>query len=457
MAVAHDAASESHTGTTGSASEASFTWDHGGGTPRGVVVFVATVAAGSDDTAKDTGVTYGGVAMQQLNAWAADTSTEPCAVRAYFLGENVPTGTQAIVVNRVNDASVMYAAAASVTAGDDTWVPPTWVLLQNDGTIAEQSVSDTGLTGANALRYAFGWSGLGGAADPTAGANSTQLALIDLGTNGIGFAVETTPGTGSRSVGFTEGSSDDRAIIHLVVEEKIADTVYHEFTSESHLGSAESVSEASFGWTHPGSSPNGVIVCVVTRANATAVDTAVSYGGVAMTLISALSTSDAAGEPGRIQVWHLGASIPSGPQTVTVTRTNNANPAFALCTTVRADRDTELDTAGAVLLSGDGTNAEQSVSDTAGRGNSLRYCMGWGGGTPSAVTPGANSMIVKDHGLSLSGAQVACERVPGTGSRSVGVVRGVSDDRAYAHFAIQQVAAPPPYSAIRPYAQLIVQ
>jgi hypothetical protein len=44
MAVAHSAASESHTGTTGSTNQASFSWTHvQSGTPQGVLVFVHTI------------------------------------------------------------------------------------------------------------------------------------------------------------------------------------------------------------------------------------------------------------------------------------------------------------------------------------------------------------------------------------------------------------------------------
>jgi hypothetical protein len=61
MAVAHSAASESHTGTTGSTNQASFSWTHTqSGTPQGVLVFVHTINNASDFVIS---VTYGGLAM----------------------------------------------------------------------------------------------------------------------------------------------------------------------------------------------------------------------------------------------------------------------------------------------------------------------------------------------------------------------------------------------------------
>src|SRR3990167_10680032 len=105
MAVAHDASSESHTGTTGSASEASFSWSHTVvGTPKGVFVLVFTI--GTDNLA--TSVTYGGVTMLALGTdggVARDTATEPGVVKLFYLGSGVPTGNQTVVVNRTNNAT----------------------------------------------------------------------------------------------------------------------------------------------------------------------------------------------------------------------------------------------------------------------------------------------------------------------------------------------------------------
>lgn len=441
MAVAHDAASESHAGATGSTSEASFSWTHTPvGVPRGILVFVLSVAV-TEDAAKATSVTYGGVTMQLLNARATDTSTEPATIQTFFLGDGIPTGAQTVQVNRTNDATVVYATAASVTAAGDTWVFPTWDIQQEDAAIGEVNVTDTGLSGTDSMRYAAAWDGH--SAVPAAGANSTSLTDIDFGTSVFSMVRETSAGTGSRAVGWTTGTSDDRAVVSLAIEERPNDTVMHEVATESHLSTGESVSEASYSWTHPGGKPKGVTVVCLTRANATAVDTAVSYGGSALSLVSALSVQDTAGEPGRLQIWHLGSNVPQGSQTVVVTRTNNANPSTSIAFTVRADRDTEIETASAVLVSGDGTLSEQSVGMTASRGNATRYGAVWHGASPlgaSTTAAGANSKMVMAHQYSLSGMDLVCERIPGTGSRSVGVVYGSSDDRAAAHFAVQQVA-----------------
>jgi hypothetical protein len=215
MAVAHDAAFESHTGTTGSTSEASFTWTHTPvGTPAGVLVFTFVVN-GTGDLA--TSVTYGGSSLTPVSGGrAVDTVGEPGDCKAWFLGASVPTGAQAVVVNRTNNATEMYAVSITVTAGADTETTGV-TLLQENGAYTEQNVND-GSPGQNSVRYAGGY--YGRVSVPTIGANSTALHDIDFGSFTASVARETTAGQGSRLVGWTQAQNDDRAAVHLAVREE---------------------------------------------------------------------------------------------------------------------------------------------------------------------------------------------------------------------------------------------
>src|SRR3989338_11426029 len=148
---------------------------------------------------------------------AVDTAGEPGRVDTFFLGASIPVGAQSVVVSRTNNATIMYASAATQTAGVDTEVyTPGIVLLQNNGTYAVQSVTDVS-TGVNSVRYAAGYSG--GANVLAAGAGSTILNSIDFGSYTATTARETTAGQGARNVGFTYATSDDRAAVHLAVRE----------------------------------------------------------------------------------------------------------------------------------------------------------------------------------------------------------------------------------------------
>jgi hypothetical protein len=184
-----------------------------------VVVFVSTFAS---VTNLITSVTYGGVGLTRLSGGAAqDAAGELGRMDAFFLGSGLSAGNQTITVNRTNNATVMYAAAATVTAGADTAVPTaTIVLLQGDQALAVQSVNDTS-PGQNSVRYAGAYSGLN--APPAAGTGSTLLNSIDIGNYGSALARETTAGQGARNVGFT-GASDDVAAVHLAIRELVPRT-----------------------------------------------------------------------------------------------------------------------------------------------------------------------------------------------------------------------------------------
>ena len=118
MAVAFDASSESHTGTTASTSEASFSWTHTPvGTPAGVYVFTfSALATTATDAA--TGVTYNGVALENCKPLSAvDTASEPCNLRVWRHTGVPSTGAQTVAVTRLNDTTRVYAVCVTVTAG----------------------------------------------------------------------------------------------------------------------------------------------------------------------------------------------------------------------------------------------------------------------------------------------------------------------------------------------------
>jgi hypothetical protein len=215
MAVGFGAASESHTGTTGHSGSASFTWNHDSTGDRFAVVFVVTIA--NLGVPLDTGVTFGGVAMTAVpGGLAVDTvgSGEPGAVRAYYLDNIVQGASTAVVVNRTNNAVVMYGSAETFTAAGAC--EPFGIVVQSeDGAIAQVNVDD-GSPGTDSMRVACAYTGA--AAPPTAGANSTLDTSIDFGAFGVSTLHETTAGQGSRPVGGVAGS-DDRAYVLFAVRE----------------------------------------------------------------------------------------------------------------------------------------------------------------------------------------------------------------------------------------------
>ena len=222
MAVAHDAATESHTGTTGSTNEASFTWDHAGASSgvKGILVFVYTT-----NTAVDlaTSVTYDGANVPAVaGGLAVDTLTEIGQCKAFFLGTGVAQGTKAVVVNRTNNGQTMWGVSATQLASGD--LEYTGVLIEEENQALTEENIDDGSPGTNSLRYAGAYSGV---ANVTAalvpGANSTEIGAIDFGAF-VAMAVrETTAGQGSRPVGMV-AATDDVAAVYLAIREPATST-----------------------------------------------------------------------------------------------------------------------------------------------------------------------------------------------------------------------------------------
>ena len=106
----------------------------------------------------------------------------------------------------------------------------------------------------------------------------------------------------------------------------------------------DATSEATAGiapsWTHtPVGTPRGVLVGIMDTADADNV-TGVTYGGVSMTEVSG-SPLNVTGTAGIVlHLFFLGASIPTGAQTVTVSGSSTTKQAWAC--TVTADEDTEV-------------------------------------------------------------------------------------------------------------------
>lgn len=186
------------------------------GTPKGVVVMVVCWPTdGGYDLV--SGVTYGGVTMTRVQA-AWDTATEEGCAYLYFLGSGIPTGTQAVAIQEV-DNGIVYpkkvAVVATVTASGDTVVADSAKVENN---IANPSATLTA-NGQSGMAFAAMFSGLNAAA--TAAASCTLIDTHNYDGGGARYAdwVRITTATSSnQTVGFTS-ASDDVAFVAALVSE----------------------------------------------------------------------------------------------------------------------------------------------------------------------------------------------------------------------------------------------
>lgn len=166
--------------------------------------------------------------------------------------------------------------------------------------------------------------------------------------------------------------------------------------------------------------------------------TGVTYNGITVPVVSGGRAVDTATEAGDCKAWFLGVNVPSGAQTVAVTRTNNANVMYAVAVTVTASLP--LGVRGIVLLQENQTLAEQSVDDGSPGTNSLRYA-GLNSGITAFPSQGANSTALVSIAFGARSAGVVRETTAGQGSRSVGFSSATNDDVAAVHLAIYEIAA----------------
>jgi len=219
LAVSLIRTTESHTGTTGSVSQASYTFAVGqaGDAPKGILVFTMQ---GVSATEVATNVTYGGQPLSKVTGGsAADTATEPGRVTAWFLGTSVPQGAPSggVVVTRTNDTTTQYAVAFLLGGAADLEVKGTPVLQQENAAMTAVTIDD-GLTSGASIVLAAGYSGDNTPAPAAATGMSTGHTLEGSYAYSFGAHYETTPTFGSRSRGCA-ATNDDRAQVVLAVGE----------------------------------------------------------------------------------------------------------------------------------------------------------------------------------------------------------------------------------------------
>lgn len=160
---------------------------------------------------------------------------------------------------------------------------------------------------------------------------------------------------------------------------------------------AESNTSPISGTHTPGGTPRGVKVHIVSSGT-TDDPTAVTYGGVSMTEVSGSPIERTTGEDGRVSTWFLGASIPTGAQTVTATFPSTPhNKTRMYVITYTADADTEV--VDTTAITGEAANPSDTVS-LASRTCAVSMGFFSGHNWASVVTPLANWTSRDEHEFS---------------------------------------------------------
>lgn len=205
---------------------------------------------------------------------------------------------------------------------------------------------------------------------------------------------------------------------------------------------SEATGTTTFSWTHtPVGTAKGIAVCVFVNTAATDVISGVTYGGTAMAQVA--SAGDSAGEPGFTECYFLGASIPTGAQTVQVTVSSGttAKHAVAVSVTSSSGSNTQLvGTAGTIAT--DTANPSITVSTITGPSFGFAGIFS-GQNAEGSTTAGTDETIRHSHDFGTQTTAMETSTTQQSSGNQVLNFTMAIEDTAMVAFAIEQTTADP--------------
>lgn len=196
-------------------------------------------------------------------------------------------------------------------------------------------------------------------------------------------------------------------------------------------------------WTHtPVGTPRGIIVFAQQIGTSSDfINGTVSYGGVALTRVPTNGfAQDTAAETASIYAYFLGASIPTGAQTVSISHdTGIFGTKHAICVSVTASADTTVVVSG--KLENDAANP--TVTLDSGGTTALKLFNLYSGKDAIANitnTAGMTRILAEKYSADVVCRVYGYRTTPGSGSETV-VQTATSDDVAMIGLAISEVVS----------------
>ena len=340
MAIAYDTSS-TKTGTSEDLS-----WTHTPvGTPAGVLVFVSSPAT----SIAINGVTYGGVAMVEVDKSPIIHTSEDGSAAAYFLGAGIPSGAQTVIVDFEGTLGInRFAVCYTVTSDALVAVKVTDSSINSNSLLNPSAVlALEGMTCWVAQNFISGHDNV---SSITPFANWTSTYEPDFGSVTGGWYRYNIVAADDVTFGWTQTAEDARCLTVALFETKyIMPTTEASFAVGSYdtdlllsgirYGNKSNCGTPGTGdltWDHnPTKTPAGVLVGVVGPEGTDHV-VGVTYGGVAMVEVTGSPLIKTAAEVGAVYLFFLGSGVPTGNQTIVVDTNNTAVVRQAACFTVTA-------------------------------------------------------------------------------------------------------------------------
>lgn len=207
MAIAFDSSGTPASGT------GDFSFTHTPvGTPRAVIIGVVQNVGSTDEVIS---VSYGGVSLARVGA-VFHTTGETGAVYLYFLGANIPTGAQTVIVDVNGTGSSKRVTVWALTAAANTEV------VDSDTTINSDSQANPSVTLSLGGRSC--WCGIEFFSGQDAATGITPLTSWtgtleqDFGSQTGGSYRYNTIGTADVTAGWTQ-TAEDAAMVAVAIGE----------------------------------------------------------------------------------------------------------------------------------------------------------------------------------------------------------------------------------------------
>lgn len=199
---------------------------------------------------------------------------------------------------------------------------------------------------------------------------------------------------------------------------------------------------ATFSWTHsPVGTPGAMIVLIQHFGVSTDVLGTCTYGGVAMAEVG--QAFDTATEAGACYAFFLGASIPTGNQTVQCADSGSSGTKHAVSISLTAGADTELAGTGFCEVNENADDPSCSITGIAGASfAALGIFSGRGDVTLTDSGTGFTDGDEADNGSTHSDTAYQ-DAEQASGDQTLTWTTDMSDDVAMCGIAIQEVAAAP--------------
>lgn len=192
-------------------------------------------------------------------------------------------------------------------------------------------------------------------------------------------------------------------------------------------------------WTHtPVGVPKGVVVAIVHGVSTTDHVVTVTYGGVSMTEV--IRRTDTATELGAAELWFLGASIPTGAQTVSVDLASaTTDDIHGVCFTLTGGANTEVIDSDGIAENAANPTVTLQKTDR----NAQCFAAMYGGGAAPGGTLATGCTAGPDFDLGAFYSQTCRETNSSRTDFTIGWSTLGSDDLAFVACAVAEVIGSP--------------